>query len=199
MDKSIIRVMKDRENPYIIINREFLENNQLSWKAKGILAYLLSRPDDWRVMMADLINRSTDGREAVYSGIRELIEAGYIVREVQRNQAGQYAKQQYTVHERPEPKEAKPEPDKAGDSGLPPHTENPKAGKVNPGNPPRHNIESLPNTEKNKGRAYARGIPQSGGGRKENQIPQKQYTQRQYDPAVLEAMYWNTTPPQLTT
>jgi hypothetical protein len=71
-DKTIIRVQKDKNNPYAMINTEFLNNDAMSWKAKGILTYLLTKPDGWKVIAGDLIKRSKDGRDAVYSALREL-------------------------------------------------------------------------------------------------------------------------------
>ena len=58
--KTIFRVAKNKDNPYVMIDKRPLENPSLSWKAKGVLAYLLSRPDDWEIILGDLIKRSTD-------------------------------------------------------------------------------------------------------------------------------------------
>jgi len=51
---------------------------RLSWKAKGILAYMLTRPREWTLRRSDIINRATDGRESVTRGIKELRDAGYV-------------------------------------------------------------------------------------------------------------------------
>lgn len=58
-----------------------LRDPRLSWKAKGLAAYLLSKPKGWRIWTADLIKRSTDGRDAVLSGLAELEAQGYLKRE----------------------------------------------------------------------------------------------------------------------
>lgn len=79
-DKMIIRVAKNKDNPYVMMNKTGLNDPRLSFKAKGILAYLLSKPDDWKVMVSELINSSTDGKTAVYSGLKELEENGYLKR-----------------------------------------------------------------------------------------------------------------------
>lgn len=39
---SIVRINK-RDNPYVQIDHRVLEDTRLSWKAKGLLAYLLSK------------------------------------------------------------------------------------------------------------------------------------------------------------
>lgn len=77
-DRTIIRTVKDRSHPYTIINNTVFDDARLSWKAKGLMGYLLSKPDDWRVCVADLVARGDDGVKAVHSGLRELVAAGYV-------------------------------------------------------------------------------------------------------------------------
>lgn len=77
-DKGIIRVEKNRLNPYVMINKELLENTNLSWKAKGLLAYLLSKPDNWQVQVRNLMNQSSDGEKSVRSGLKELEKFHYL-------------------------------------------------------------------------------------------------------------------------
>lgn len=122
---SIIRVSK-RENPFVMIDKTMLSDNRLSWKAKGILTYLLSKPNDWEVRVTDIIKQSKDGRDAVYSGIKELEQYGYIKREQIRDN-GTFKGLRYVVFETPQesdetettgPKTVDIEP-------FSPHTENP--------------------------------------------------------------------------
>jgi DnaD/phage-associated family protein len=75
---TIFRTVKSTDNPYVVIDRRPVDNKGLSWKAKGILTYLMSRPDGWEVSIADLTNRSTDGEDAVRSGVKELRAAGHL-------------------------------------------------------------------------------------------------------------------------
>jgi hypothetical protein len=97
---TIIRVKHDASNPYVIVNKTIFTDNRLSWKAKGLHAYLMSRPDDWKVMISDLINQSTDGRDSVYSGLNELIKYKYVKRErIYVN--GRIGRWEYTVYEVP--------------------------------------------------------------------------------------------------
>ncbi len=42
---EIIRVKKCQNN-FVMMDKTFLEDTRLSFKAKGILAYLLSKPDN---------------------------------------------------------------------------------------------------------------------------------------------------------
>lgn len=98
---SIIKVVR-HENPFAQIDKRILENKMLSWRAKGLLSYLLSRPPNWTVKTSDLVQRSKDGRDAVYSIMQELIKAGYIRRQgYERNNEGKYASVNYLVYEEP--------------------------------------------------------------------------------------------------
>lgn len=63
---------------YTVFSNELIANAELSWKAKGILMYLLSKPVDWQTRLEDVVKHGKDGREAVLSGIKELKEAGYL-------------------------------------------------------------------------------------------------------------------------
>lgn len=103
----IFRVSKDKSNPYVMINKSFVNDSSISWKAKGILLYLLSKPDDWKVREGDIVNHAKDGRDSVRAAIRELIKAGYIVRTRCRDDMGRLAPSEYVVYEVP-PSDWKP-------------------------------------------------------------------------------------------
>jgi hypothetical protein len=98
--KTIFRTVK-RENPYAQIDKTVLNDTRLSWKAKGLLAFLLSKPDTWEINIKNLIKQAKDGKEAVYSGINELIQFGYIVRVESRNK-GRFAQIEYLIYENPQ-------------------------------------------------------------------------------------------------
>lgn len=97
---QILRVEKNRN--YKTLNLHAIADDaDLSWKAVGILSYLLSRPDPWEFHLQDLINRHTDGRSAVRSGLAELEGAGYLEREEVRSDSGHF-RYRWTVYERPD-------------------------------------------------------------------------------------------------
>lgn len=83
---TIYRVVKNKDNPYVMIDRRPVDNPALSFKAKGILTYLLSRPDGWEVSVADLIKHGKEGEGAVRSGLKELKLAGHMKYTKSRNQ-----------------------------------------------------------------------------------------------------------------
>lgn len=95
---GIIRVAKNSN--YVVMNRTALNDERLSWKAKGIMAYMLSMPDDWVFYMDELTSHSTDGKASFRAGFNELKKCGYIERKPVRE--GQRIKEWETiVHEMP--------------------------------------------------------------------------------------------------
>lgn len=99
---SVFRVVKDKENPYVLMNKTFLNDINLSWKAKGLLAYILSLPDDWQLYETELVKHSKDGKDSLKSAIKELIDQGYIHRGDRiRNEKGHVTGYDYKVFEIP--------------------------------------------------------------------------------------------------
>jgi len=98
---SIVRVKKD-PGDFFLMAKEPVEDSCLSWKAKGMLAYFMSKPNDWQIWVKDLTKRSTDGRDAVLSGLNELIDQGYATREQPRRKDGTLGPVEYIVYESPQ-------------------------------------------------------------------------------------------------
>ena len=97
----IIRVHK-RESPYAVIDKQPLEDRQLSWKAKGILSYLLSKPDNWSPIIEELAKASSNSIDSVRSGLKELEYAGYLIRKKMRNGQGKIMGWEHIVFEKPQ-------------------------------------------------------------------------------------------------
>ena len=70
-----------RPDRYTVLSNDIIRNHALSFKARGLLAYLLSMPDNWSVSSAHLAKTGPDGREAVRTALIELVSAGYLIRE----------------------------------------------------------------------------------------------------------------------
>src|SRR5205814_8766974 len=93
----IVRVQKHQHH-YVIIDNRPLRDERLTWKARGLLAYLLSCPDDWKVNSRHLASISTDGPKVVLSGLKELEAAGYAHLET----GGQNGGRQWVIYETPD-------------------------------------------------------------------------------------------------
>src|SRR6202044_555366 len=78
---TIRRSKHDKKNPYAMISREMLHDKSISPAAKGVLAYLLSLPDDWQIYHSQLQGALGIGECALNTIFDELIAAGYVKRE----------------------------------------------------------------------------------------------------------------------
>jgi hypothetical protein len=75
-------IRQHRRNRYTVIPNATAEDERLTFKARGVLAYLLAKPDGWTPRMTAIESASPgEGRAAVRSAVTELIDAGYITRE----------------------------------------------------------------------------------------------------------------------
>lgn len=105
-----------QESEYVSILKAPIQDAKLSWKAKGLLIYLLSLPDDKTIKISEMAEIASDGESSLRSGIRELRDAGYIRQETIRNSKGVITGTEYVVREYPDMDNPDPEN---------PHVENP--------------------------------------------------------------------------
>lgn len=98
---AFIRTNK-RENPFVQIDKTFIEDPNLKWQSKGLMAYLLSRPDSWIVNQSDLINRANDGETTVRTALLDLMLHGYVYYYADRDDKGKIKEWIYEVYESPE-------------------------------------------------------------------------------------------------
>jgi hypothetical protein len=88
------------ESHFVQIRNAVVRDRRLSYKARGLLAYMLSFPDNYRITSDALSDASdVDGRTAVLSGLAELREAGYLVTETVRDAKGTFAKRSHVFDE----------------------------------------------------------------------------------------------------
>jgi hypothetical protein len=90
-----------RRHQYVVVDQRAIEDSRLSWAARGLLAYLLSRPNDWRVLVNDLKKRGDLRRDGIYKLLRELRTAGYVSFEPTRDSRGRMRGGTYIVSEIP--------------------------------------------------------------------------------------------------
>ena len=88
-DKSILK--KKVKNNYTRISNDFLQDDSISFEAKGLGASLLSRPEDWEINISALMVEGSIGRDKVNKIIQELIKAGYMYKSQSRT-SGKFSK-----------------------------------------------------------------------------------------------------------
>ncbi|GEO64440.1 helix-turn-helix domain-containing protein [Companilactobacillus nantensis] len=90
-----------RKTNFTIIGNTGLKDKRLSLKAKGLLAYMLSLPDDWVFYETELMDHSKDGRDAIRSALKELEKSGYLIRHQKREDSGKFGQKEWSVWDEP--------------------------------------------------------------------------------------------------
>lgn len=78
---KIAELKKSLQRGYTHVNNEIFHDRELSYKAKGLFCQMLSLPDNWDFKENSIKALATDGISSVRSGLKELMNKGYLVRE----------------------------------------------------------------------------------------------------------------------
>lgn len=97
---AVFRIEKTRD--YTVMANHHLRNTALSLKAKGLLSLMLSLPEDWDYTTKGLARICRDGVDSICATVRELEDAGYIIRERVRNANGRLGSIEYTIWSSPD-------------------------------------------------------------------------------------------------
>jgi len=87
-EQYIFRTKVEKE--YTTIRNSLIADKTLSWEARGLLVYLLSKPETWIVRKSDLVATSPASEYLTTNILREVEIAGYIKRKKFRNKKGQW-------------------------------------------------------------------------------------------------------------
>ena len=84
-----MNIIKKYSTGFTIISNNLLQDSDLSLKAKGLYAYLFSKPDGWEFHISAMVKelKETEGQIRVI--VQELLNKGYIVRH-QLNENGKF-------------------------------------------------------------------------------------------------------------
>lgn len=94
-------ILVNKNVNYTVMSNYHLQDKKLSLKAKGLLSYMLSLPDDWDYSLKGLTVGCKDGLDSVRTAVLELEEHGYVRRQKVRNAKGQIIDYDYQVYESP--------------------------------------------------------------------------------------------------
>ncbi len=96
---STFRVNKNVN--YTVMSNHHLQDKRLSLKAKGLLSYMLSLPDDWDYSLKGLTVGCKDGLDSVRSAVLELEDDGYVRRRRKSAMPRADHRLRYQVYESP--------------------------------------------------------------------------------------------------
>lgn len=143
---------KDEANcPYTQVPNDFLYDPRLSLKAKGLWAYMHAKPKDWFFAADRIALETKDSPDAVRSGLKELIEFGFLVAKRESSGRFMYILKMPLTSVKKEPHREN------ADKGSEPNREKAKKGKSQIGNFPM-----IINKEDNKKRVKQIGEFPSG-------------------------------------
>lgn len=82
------------------LDNGFIHDSTISDRARGLLAYMLSRPDDWKFTEKELVQSGPDGATAIRTALKELTARGYLRRSRYRVN-GHFGGVQWDIFESP--------------------------------------------------------------------------------------------------
>ncbi|WHM35435.1 hypothetical protein OH540_35435 [Streptomyces sp. BPPL-273] len=88
-------------NQFTQIANGLFRESRLSFKGKGLFGLLSTHRDGWRMAVTDLARCGRDGEAAVKSGLKELEQHGFLVRERERGQDGTLGAAVYFITDLP--------------------------------------------------------------------------------------------------
>ena len=95
---QVFRVEKNKN--YTTMSNYHLRDKKLSYKAKGLLSFMLSLPDTWDYSMNGLVSISKENIGSIRTILHELEENRYLIRSRYQNNKGQF-QYEYSIYEYP--------------------------------------------------------------------------------------------------
>ena len=90
-----------KEKDFVQIPNSILTSPDISLKAKGILALMLSLPDNWKFSIEGIASKCKESKECISNAIKELESAGYIKRTMMHGVDGKITGMEYEIFEEP--------------------------------------------------------------------------------------------------
>jgi hypothetical protein len=97
--QNIVRA--NPEQGYTKLSNAFLQDSRVSYETRGLLAEILSRPDDWEITIAALVKSGPAGRDKVYRMMQEAVKCGYAEPKKDRRGDGAFQRHSYRVTDDP--------------------------------------------------------------------------------------------------
>ena len=95
---SVFRI--EKTNNYTVMSNYHLKDINLSYRAKGLLSFMLSLPDDWDYSVKGLVKVSKESIKAIRSTLKELEDMRYLIRTRIQLDNGRFD-YEYAIYETP--------------------------------------------------------------------------------------------------
>ena len=95
------KIIKKHSSKFTIVSNQLVEDERLSWKAKGVFIYLWAQKSDWNFYVSEVAKHSTDGRDSLRSALAELEKYHYLARTRERKDDGTYGAMDWLIDDLP--------------------------------------------------------------------------------------------------
>lgn len=92
---------EEHSESFTVIDNYVLQNINLSWEARGFMAYLLSLPNDWSFTVRGLVKQTGSSKNVIMRLMNELKDAGYIKLERKKDKNGRFTQSTWHIYEVP--------------------------------------------------------------------------------------------------
>lgn len=92
-----IRVEKRQQ--FAVVDSRAVNDTRLSMRARGVLVWLLDKPDGWRVSSEAIARQCSEGRDAIRKALKELEGAGYLHRQKVQGKDGRWTTESVVCEE----------------------------------------------------------------------------------------------------
>ena len=97
-----------RRKGFTTVYREVAQDQRLSLKARGLFLLMQSLPEDWNYTISGLAQLANTGKDQIRSGLKELLEVGYLVKEQSHDGTGKFAGNIFILQENAPPLSGNP-------------------------------------------------------------------------------------------
>ena len=125
----------DITKDYVKIPNNLVNDNTISWKAKGLFCHMASKPDNYNFTVRSLASQFPDGKSAIFAALDELKERGWITYLKRSNGQGKYKLETSLEPESDNQYEAMPESDNRTEADQPQSDNRTKEGEPQSDNP----------------------------------------------------------------
>lgn len=89
------------EDPFARVNKNLLNDPEVPWAAKGIMAYLLGKPPGWKLRVSDIVKHGPMKAGGVRAALNRLRAAGYAIYEQGKADGGRFSEGRWRIADTP--------------------------------------------------------------------------------------------------